>query len=65
MVEYENNCVGCPPEIGCSRPFCKNWNVPVWKCDKCKEPNVTLYEVDGEEVCEECALKMLPIVHKE
>ena len=65
-VRYENQCVDCPPEsVRCNKPYCPNWNVPIWYCDKCKEENVDLYEVDGLEVCEECALKMLPRVHKE
>lgn len=64
-VRYENQCVDCPPEIGCNKPYCKNWNVPIWFCDKCGEENVTLYEVDGEELCLDCAIERLPIVHKE
>ena len=65
MVRYENQCVDCHKELGCTKPHCKYWNVPVWVCDRCKEENVDLYEVDGEEVCAECALKMLPIAHRE
>lgn len=65
-VRYENQCVDCPPEtVRCSKPYCRNWNVPIWFCDKCGEENVDLFEVDGKEVCIECALKELPIVHKE
>ncbi len=65
MVRYENQCVDCHKELGCTRPYCRYWNVPVWVCDRCKEENVDLYEVDGEEVCAECALKMLPMIHRE
>ena len=67
-VRYENRCVDCPPEtVRCSKPYCRNWNVPIWFCDnpKCGEENVDLYEVDGKELCAECALKALTMVHKE
>lgn len=64
-VRYENRCVDCPPEMGCLKPYCPNWNVPIWYCDKCGEENVDLYEVDEEELCLDCAIERLPIVHKE
>ena len=65
-VRYENQCVDCPPEtVRCSKPYCRNWNVPIWFCDECGEENVDLYEVDGKELCAECALKALTVVHKE
>ena len=67
-VRYENRCVDCPPEtVRCSKPYCRYWNVPIWFCDnpKCGAENVTLYEVDGEELCLDCAIERLPIVHKE
>ena len=64
-IRYEDYCVGCPPERGCMGDSCRNRNVPVWYCDRCGEENVDLYEVDREELCAECALKTLPMIHHE
>ena len=57
MTKYENECVGCPPEIGCLGSGCPNRNVKHLYCDKCGEDVEELYKVDGEELCEECLLK--------
>ena len=35
MIKYENECVGCPPEMGCLGDECSNRNVPHYYCDKC------------------------------
>lgn len=52
MVKYENQCVGCETCIGSS---CKYKRVPVLYCDKCKfEIDETAYEVDGDDICEDC-----------
>lgn len=61
-VRYEDQCCDCG--LPCLGDLCKNRNVPIWYCDECGEEEVTLYEVDGKEVCEDCALKMLPIIHE-
>ena len=56
MVKYEDNCVGCPTERGCLGSTCPHMHVKVTYCDICGEEidcnNV--YEVDGEDLCEEC-----------
>lgn len=62
-VRYENQCVDCG--LPCLGEGCKYYSVPVWSCDKCGDECVDLYDVDGYEVCEYCALKMLPKVHTE
>lgn len=65
-IRYEDQCVGCTSMgLPCMGSICKNKDVPIWYCDKCEEECVDLYEVDGYEVCESCALKMLPKVHEE
>ena len=54
----EDECVGCPKEIGCLGEFCPNRNVPHYYCDDCEdefEPN-ELYMYDGEMLCAECLL---------
>lgn len=65
MIRYENQCVGCPPERGCTKPHCKYWNVPVWVCDKCGEEDTDLYDYEGQELCEYCLLQTVPKVHHE
>lgn len=62
-VRYEDQCCDCG--LPCLGSSCPNKNVPVWYCDRCGDEGVDLYEVDGKEVCEYCAIKMLPVVHKE
>ena len=55
MVEYESQCVGCPPERGCLGDSCPNRNVKVTYCDCCGyEIEEDVYEVDGEDLCEDC-----------
>lgn len=59
----ENQCVGCPPEIGCIGELCRNRNVHIYFCDKCGEElppeELFLYEKKTEdlELCEKCFLK--------
>ena len=65
MVRYEDQCRGCPPEMGCRGNLCQYKNVPIWICDKCGEEEVDLYEYDGQELCEECLLQAVPKVHHE
>ena len=57
MVKYVNECVGCPPEIGCLGNACPNRNVPRYYCDECDAETGEIYDVDGEELCEDCLKK--------
>ena len=60
MVRYENYCVGCTA-IGlvCMGATCPNRDVPIHYCDKCKyEIDGDVYDVDGEELCEDCLKDM-------
>ena len=58
MVEITNECVGCPPEMGCLGSSCPNRNVKRFYCDECKE-ETQIYEFDGEELCIDCIEKRL------
>lgn len=59
MEKIVNECVGCPPELGCLGNSCPNRNILVHECDKCHEYiEEEVFEVDGEEVCEDCLKKM-------
>lgn len=58
MIRIENECVGCPPEMGCLGSCCPNRNVKRIYCDICGE------EIDYDSsrwddsvdyhVCEDC-----------
>ena len=59
MVKYENQCVGCTSMgLYCMGSTCPNRRVPVCYCDKCGEEIGEIYDVDGEELCEECLKDM-------
>lgn len=54
MVRIENHCVAC--DAPCLGSGCPNRNVKVCYCDKCNAelPYDEIYDVDGEELCEDC-----------
>ena len=56
MLKYENHCVDCAvPGYPCIGSLCPHTNVPVYYCDNCEyEIEDDVYEVDGEELCEDC-----------
>ena len=62
MIKYENECVGCPPEMGCS-DACPYKKVPVYYCDECGEEigyKEDVYTTDGaDHLCEDCYEKVL------
>lgn len=62
MIQYEDECVGCPPELGCLGSSCPNRNVPHLICDNCGGERGELYNVNGEQVCDDCLLQMFPTV---
>jgi hypothetical protein len=51
MVQYEDECVGCPKEHGCMGSACPNRNVPHLYCDACGEEVDEFYE---DELCINC-----------
>ena len=61
MIILEDECVNCPPELGCLGNCCPNRNVPHYICDKCNEEDV-LYELDDRQLCADCLLNELEIV---
>ena len=59
MVKYENLCCDCAvPGYPCRGSSCPNRNVPIHYCDKCNEEIEEIYDVDGEELCEDCLKDM-------
>lgn len=55
MVKIENRCCDCAaPGYPCLGSSCPNRHVEVYYCDKCGEELEDVYEVEGEQLCEEC-----------
>lgn len=61
MKKIENECVGCPPEMGCLGKTCPYVDIPHYYCNRCGEEE-TLYHYDGEELCGYCLLNEFEIV---
>lgn len=62
MVRFENDCVGCPHEFGCSKFSCPFYQVPHYYCDECGTESDKLYHFYDEHLCESCLLKTVPVV---
>ena len=55
MVKTESGCVSCG--LPCLYTSCPYYQVTVLECDRCHDEVEELYEVDGEDLCEECLKK--------
>ena len=66
MIKYEDECVGCPPEMGCLHGACKYSNVPRFYCDECGDEvdDGDLYHFDGAQLCLECIVEKLERVRE-
>lgn len=56
MLIHEDDCVGCPPGLGCLGDGCPHRNVPHWFCDEC-EAEVSRKELrilNGKQLCWDC-----------
>lgn len=58
MRQTENECVGCPSELGCMGESCPNRNVTRFYCDNCGD-EAELYHFEGEELCIDCIKERL------
>lgn len=60
MLKIENHCCDCAtPSFPCLGDICPLREVKVHYCDKCDiELEEDIYDVDGEELCEECLKDM-------
>ena len=56
MLKYEDECVGCPPELGCLGDSCRYKNVPRLYCDECENETDELYLYEDKELCADCLL---------
>ena len=61
MIRYEDECVGCPPEMGCLGEGCPNMKVPRYYCDCCGDEFYPedLYLYDDKMWCKECLIDEL------
>ena len=59
MVRYENQCCDCATEgYPCLGSACSRRNTAVHYCDRCSEELNEIYDVESEELCEECLKEM-------
>lgn len=61
MNVIRDECVGCPPEMGCLGRGCPYANVEVTVCDKCGDD--ASYKLDGEDYCENCATEYVEHIY--
>lgn len=67
MIEYENDCVGCPPEMGCLGSMCPYVDVPYFYCDDCGHGDDEFYTFNGNwgnnenQFCFDCLLKRITV----
>lgn len=55
MIKYENECCDCATEsYPCLGSVCLNRNVKHLYCDNCGADVEELWDVDSEEICENC-----------
>lgn len=55
MRKIENRCCDCAtPGYPCRGSACPLVIVEVYYCDECGDELEEIYEVDGDDLCEEC-----------
>ena len=57
MFFIRDDCVGCPPEMGCSGVACPYQNQKFYICDDCGEN--AIYHIKDKDLCLECANEVL------
>ena len=62
-VKLINECVGCPPEMGCLGSACPHRNIPVFSCDQCGDDG-DIYEYEGQHYCPSCLLDLFDKVQE-
>lgn len=59
MIKIENECVGCPPDLGCIGNSCHYLHVRRFYCDKCNCEEEELFWFEDEQLCVDCILEQL------
>jgi hypothetical protein len=62
MRKILNECVSCPPELGCIGTACPYSNITQYCCDVCNTETKLYYTDDDRELCEECLLNEFKVV---
>lgn len=58
MIKYENECIGCDPDLGCIGNSCPYLNVPRLYCDSCGCEE-DLYWWEDAQLCIDCIIEQL------
>lgn len=63
VVRFEDDCCGCDWYTcnGCMY----NHELPHLYCDECQDECEKLYEYDGQELCEDCLMKIVDVEYDE
>lgn len=59
MIVKYTRCDCCVECVQCGNKWVEHY-----ACDKCKEPDDELYEIDGEMYCKDCMMKDKDIVQE-
>ena len=65
MIVVENECVGCPDDLGCIYNACPYYKVVRYICDTCRSEVDDLWYFDGEQLCKDCILNQLEKVEED
>ena len=57
MIVYQNECVGCPPSMGCLGEACSRKQVEYFYCDCCGDETDKLFITERGEICLKCLLE--------
>ena len=60
MIRFENECVGCPKEMGCIN--CSYSRVVHLICDSCEQESDKLYNTDEGQICQDCVEETYPVI---
>ena len=61
LIKVENECIGCPPELGCIGSACRYSKVTRYYCDECGDEKKLFY-YDDRELCLSCIEDLLIVV---
>ena len=59
MLVIQDECIGCPSEMGCMGRACPHQNVTRFYCDGCGNEDDVYYEYEGEYFCKDCFIEIM------
>ena len=55
MIEYKDECIGCPDGMGCLGDACPYGKMPLTYCDDCgQEDTLYAFSDTDEQLCQNC-----------